>query len=296
MKLIKEWEEDMGEFKKIGNEIAQALEGHFPKFEAQIYNAEEYISGTSREETGQVSHEEEELQLVPNYIKDKFVGLNFGMRLAVGIGLAPVFFVGMAVRLPVFGFKTLKRSVDNYVFESKFNDSKGEKTLRELAEKYARSTVDSITEKIKLECIIEEDIQPLFIYIRQQKQRLEDIIEGDMNLLRSLQAEARSDADVKKTYEPLKAKFQILINMLIHFMILHLSSKRTLPWARSLPHGTVELSDRKICSGFGADIYHATSNDPKKTTGWSQVTVRCPRETVKPQNIHKYLEIESAYW
>ena len=299
MKLIKEWEEDMGEFKKIGDEIALALEGHFPKFEAQIYNAEEYMSGINREETGQgqVSYgEEEELHLVPNYIKNKFVGLNFGMRLAVGIGLAPVFFVGMAVRLPVFGIKTLKRTIDNYVFESKFNDSTGEKALRELAEKYARRTVDSITENIKLETIIEEDIQPLFVYIRQQKQRLEDIIEGDMNLLRSLQVEARSDADVKKTYEPLKAKFLILINKLNHFMILHLSSKRTIPWARSLPRGTVELLDIKLCSGFGADIYRATSKDPEKTRGWSKVTVRCPREPLKPQNVHKYLEIESAYW
>ena len=286
----------MGEFKKIGDEIALALEGHFPKFEAQIYNAEEYMSGIIREDRGPVSHEEEELHLVPNYIKDKFVGLNFGMKVAVGIGLAPVFFVGMAVRLPVFGIKALKKSIENYVYESKFNDSLGEKAFRELAEKYARSTVDSITENIKLESIIEEDIQPLFVYIRQQKQQLENIIEGDMNLLRSLQAEARSDADVKKTYEPLKAKFQILLNMLHHFMILRLSSKRTLPWARSLPRGTIELFDVKLCSGFGADIYRARSKDPEKTRGWSEVTVRCPREPLKPQNVKKYLEIESAYW
>ena len=303
MKLIKEWEEDMGEFKKIGDNIAQALEGHFPKFEAQIYNAEEFMSGPKRDAEEHVSHEEEELQLVPNYIKDKFVGLNFGMRLAVGIGLAPVFFVGMAVRLPVLGIKTLKRSIDNFWLESKFNDSKAEKDskeaekdLKELAEKYAKSTVDSITEKIKLESIIEEDIQPLFTYIRQQKQRLEDLIEGDMNLLKNLQAEARSDADVQRTYEPLKAIFEILQRTLKHFMIMRLSSKRTLSWAKSLPVETVEVTDKKICSGYGADIYQATSKDPEKTNGWFQVAVRCPRERVRPQNVHKYQDIEMAYW
>ena len=296
MKLIKEWEEDMGEFKKIGDKIAGALEGHFPKFEAKIFNAEEYMSGSSRSPKGPVVHEEEELQLVPNYLKNKFVGLNFGMRVAVGIGLAPVFVVGIAVRLPVFGIKTLKRSIDNYWLESKFRDLKDEKDLKGLAEKYAESTVDTITEKMKLESIIEEDIQPLFVYIRQQKQRLEDIIEGDLNLLKNLQQEARSDADVKKTYEPLKAKFEILLNTLSHFMIMRLSSKRTLPWAKSLPYCIIEVSDKKICSGFGADIYLATSNDPEKTNGWSQIAVRCPREQLKPNNVDKYLTIESAYW
>lgn len=296
MKLIKEWEEDMEQFKKIGDEIAHALESHFPKFEAQIYNAEEHMSQTKRDPNAQAGQEEDELHLVPNHIKEKFVGLNFGMRLAVGIGLAPVLFVGMAVRLPVFGFKTLKRSIDNYWFESKFIESKSDDSLRELAEKYARSTVDNITDKIKLESIIEEDIQPLFVYIAQQKQRLGEIIEGDLNLLKNLQAEARSDADVKRTYEPLKALFQILLDMLTYFQILHLPSKRTIPWARSLPDGTVEVSDRRICWGFGADVYLATSKNAKETGNRTQVTVRRPREQVRPQNVHNYLEIESAYW
>ena len=296
MKLIKEWEEDMGEFKKIGDKITEALEGHFPKFEAQIFNAEECMSGSGRRTIGPAAHEEEELQLVPNYLKNRFVGLNLGMRLAVGIGLAPVFVVGIAVRLPVFGFKTLRRFIDNSWLGSKFNKLTNENDLKELAEKYAESTVDSITEKMKLESIIEEDIQPLFIYIRQQKQRLEDIIEGDLNLLKNLQQEARSAADVKKTYEPLKAKFEILLSTLSHFMIMRLSSQRTLPWAKSLPSSAIEISDKKICFGFGADIYLATSKDPEKTNGCSQIAVRCPRELLKPHNVEKYLQIESAYW
>ena len=111
MKMIKTWEEDEEKFKMIGEMIATSIEEQFPKFQAEIFDVQRKMSSSTRINSEGVLEEEEEATLIPGFLRRRLEGMSFGKRTVVVVTLAPVMLVGMAVNLPVFGFKALKRLV-----------------------------------------------------------------------------------------------------------------------------------------------------------------------------------------
>ena len=291
MILIKGWEEKRGEFKKIGDRISKSLEEEFPKFTAEIFKAQKNLTNVPFE-----NQPPEDDSLVPDLVRKQFEGLTFGMKIAVGIGLAPVLFLGMAVRLPLFGLKSLKKSITDLILKSDFRKAADDSEEEVLFEKYARGTVEKITDQLELRSVIEAEIQPLFKYLLQEKTKIESLINSDMELLVQMREEARNERDIRKTYSPLKEKFMMLQLELENFLFINMPHRYCRDFKE---YSTACVEDWKgtvpVCCGLEAKIFRSRLKDGLGLGTFQDVCVRIPSEEIKPTNVSKQKKIQEAY-
>lgn len=292
--LIKDWELKETQFGGLAKEIQDSIEKEFPSFDTEIYQAEKQMTGTIRTPANET--EETEIGLVPEFIQNRIQGLSRGTVVALGIGLSPVLLVGIIVRLPVFGIQAFDRFYSKYSLEKEFREAEGNKEkLREVCQKYAQKTVANITDRMNMYQIIEEDMQPLMVYLKKQQERMENQIQSDLDLLKSLKDEDRKDEDIRKVYEPLNAKFKILRERLHHFMLLHLPAQFT-SWIKEIQYyyiADIEMSDKVICSGLEADIFEAKSKSSPNNI--HSVCVRVVKKEIKANKMRKFLKGLEAY-
>lgn len=285
--LIKEWEANETHFGSLASDIEQCIEKEFPALDKEIYQAEKQISNKSRLSSN--AAEETEIGLVPEFIQDRIGGLSLGTKVALGIGLSPVLLVGMIFRLPVYGFQAFERFYSKYSLEKEFREAGGNRAkLKLVCQKYAEKTVANITDKMNMRQVIEEDMHPLTMYLKQQQRRMEDQIQCDLDLLKNLKDEDRKDEDIKKVYEPLNAKFLILRERLHYFMLMHLPKKFAF-WIEEVPFADIEMSDKVICTGLNADIFQAKSNK------LGTVCVRVLKGKIKENKMRRFLQVLEAY-
>lgn len=293
-KLIKDWESEETQFESVAKNIETSIGKEFPAFDREIYKAEQLLSEPQK--TSSVPTDDDEIGLVPEFLQNTFNGLSMGTKVALGIGLSPVLLVGMIVRLPVFGVQAFEKFYSKYSLEKDFKAALGDnEKLKIVCEKYAQKTVDSITNKMNMKQIIEDDMQPLMKYLKQQHKRMERQILCDLDLLKNLTDEDRKDEDVKKVYEPLNSKFLILRECLHHFMIIHLPAKFA-SWIEEIPFGNIEVcSDKLICRGLEADIFEGKSKQSAMTEGQEIVCVRVVKASIQRNKMEQYLKVLEAY-
>lgn len=291
--LIKEWESSKTRFGSIALHIETSIEREFPAFDREIYETERLMSSPLR--TTSKATEESEIGLVPDFIQNRIRGLSRGTKVALGIGLSPVLLVSLIFRLPVYGVQAFERYCSKYSMEQEFKKAAEDKEkLKAVYQKYAQKTVASITDKMNLKQIIEEDMQPLTMYLKQQQKRMEMQIQNDLDLLKSLKDEERKDEDVLKVYEPLNAKFMILRECLQHFMLMHLPAKLA-SWIDVLPFAVIVKTDTLICTGLEADIFSARSTAMALTGNNDKVCVRVLKEKIKENKMKQFLTVLEAY-
>ncbi|XP_053393798.1 uncharacterized protein LOC123525928 [Mercenaria mercenaria] len=294
--LIKDWESQETHFGKLAKHIEDSIEKEFPAFDKEIYQAEKLLSNSQK--TTSVDTDETEIGLVPEFIQNRIGGLSLGTKVALGIGLSPVLLVGMIFRLPVLGAQAFEKFYSKYSLEKEFReaavDNGDKEKLKYVCEKYARKTVESITDKMNMRQVIEEDMQPLTTYLKQQQKRMEMQIQCDLDLLKNLKDEDRKDEDVLRVYDPLNAKFLILRECLQHFMLIHLPAKFA-SWIEEVPFADIEVGDTLICSGMAADIFQARSKPSTMTDGKDIVCVRVIKEKIKENKMKQFLKILEAY-
>lgn len=292
--LIKEWESKETQFGNIAKHIEESIGKEFPAFDKEIYQAEKLMSQPQK--TQSLATYDDEIDLVPEFIQNKFGSLSLGTKVALGIGLAPALLVGMIVRLPVFGVQAFEKFYSKYSLDKDFKEALGDnEKLKVVCEKYAQRTVENITHKINMRQIIEEDMQPLMTYLKQQHKRMETQIQLDLDLLKNLKDEDRKDEDVRKVYEPMNNKFLILRECLNHFMLIHLPAKFA-SWIEEVPFADIQVcNDKLICEGLEAEIFEAKSKPMKITEGKDIVCVRAAKQEIKRNKMKQFLKILEAY-
>lgn len=293
--LIKEWESKEAQFGSVAQHIETSIEKEFPAFDREIYETERLMSSPQR--TTSNATEESEIGLVPDFIQNRIRGLSKGTKVALGIGLSPVLLVSMIFRLPVYGIQAFDRFYSKYSMERKFKLAADDKEkLKEVYQKYAQKTVASITDKMNLKQIIEEDMQPLTTYLKQQQKRMEMQIQNDLDVLESLKVEERKDEDVRKIYEPLNAKFLISRECLHHFKLMHLPAKFA-SWINELilPFVDVVKTDTLICTGLEADVFSARSTVTALTGNNDNVCIRVVTKKIKENKMKRLRAVLVAY-
>ncbi|KAL4237086.1 hypothetical protein ACF0H5_005468 [Mactra antiquata] len=253
--LINNWEMQEKPFASLIDDIENEFK-KFPDFELQLYNAEREMSGPGNNDDDVIP--ETEINLLPDFIQDRMSGLKMGTKVALGIGLSPVILVGFVVRLSVVGAQSLKRVIAKISMESDYKAAgNDEDKLKKVCQKYAEKTIDSITGKMNLKTIIEEKLQPLYVYLKQQQDRMECQIFSDIKLLKTLQLEDREDEYISKVYEPLRSKC-LIVQQCLHFFLLEHMPSQIKSWMNVLPTNTVTSSENTVCSGLTSYLVHAT--------------------------------------
>lgn len=289
--VIKTWEVDTKITDATVSRIQQAIEIEFPAFESEIYMLEKEMTGKDDTTYPAFVNGEEEGSFVPDFIKNAVSSLSTGTKVALGIGLSPLLLAGLVIRLPYVGVKALDRIITKQRMESSFKDAGSDRSkMKEVCEKYAEKTVNSITDRLSLKTTIEEDMQPLFKFIEAQQQRMQGQIEMDIQLLKKLASEEHEQKEIEKVCEALKAKSEVLQRHLKHCMLMNNPAYFGL---KEVNH--VTLSCDVICSGFMADVVLAKIDDPSAADGHTQVCVRRQREKVQYCDIFRYMKALNLY-
>ncbi|KAK3607658.1 hypothetical protein CHS0354_010645 [Potamilus streckersoni] len=294
MKSIEEWESQAGHFRQIGKEIEESLKAEFPKFQFQLLKIENDIAvgrklSISEDQELQMSENVEDEPFIPSFISQKFLGTTLGTKIAVGIGLSPVLLVGAIVRLPVWGAKLLKRAFDHQILERSFLEAKNEEARNCVVEKYAHKVVESMTNRVDLEKVIVEDLEPIFKYLCTVKSQMKDQIDIDRDALKRLNEEKRDKDEIVDLYEPLKQMLVLQRDHLRQFQTLHLPRREG---SQEILLKNLHIDDTVICSGLMAEILCGKISDQNC---FSNVSVRRVRRMPSPNTISKFLDTEVAY-
>lgn len=291
--LIKNWEVS-GEI-TIGTiqRIQLAIEETFPAFEIEIYKIEQEMTGrASGTESSFMSSEEEDDDLVPEFIRKKFSNLGLRTKVALGIGLSPLILAGLVVRLPYIGFKAIEKAISKHRLESDFNSSRMNKEkLKEVCERYAERTLKSITDKISLKAVIEEDMQVLFKFLEAQRHRMQGQIKLDIELLKKLKYEESEQAEIEKVYQPLNAKCKILQHHLKYFMLTFNPEY----YLKNMFIEDVTVTQSIVCDGLIADVVLATCTDNSNGREDKRICIRRQKDKVKRADTVKYLKVLEAF-
>ena len=290
--VVKGWEVDTEITEGTVARVQSAIEREFPAFEMEIDKIEREMTGRPESNhTPMIHTEEEDGDLVPEFLRKKFENLAFGTKLALGVGLSPLLLAGLVVRLPYVGYKALERFIIKHRMESDFKAALSNKMkLKEVCERYSEKTMTSITNKLSLKTMIEEDMQVLFKFLELQKQRMQGQIKLDIELLQKLKYEESEQADIEKFCEPLNAKCKMLTRHLKHFMLLYNSSY----YLKNTFIKKLTISDTVICGGVIADVHSAMCQN-KGRPGETALCVRKQKNGVKISEVLKYIKVLEAY-
>lgn len=304
--LIKQWEVKKEIREGTIKRIQHAIETEFPSFEEQIEQIEKEMTGKSDTSRSHFdSTQEEEDYLVPDFIKNTFSGLGIGTKVVLGIGLSPLLLAGLVVRLPYVGIKALDRIWTKHKMEASFKAAANNpQEMKNVCEKYAEKTVKSITDKLSLRSIIEEDMYVLFKFLEAQRQRMQKQIKQDRELLSKLKLEECDEKDIEKIYQPLNAKCHVLVHQLSHFMLMYNPS--FFPWLkqvnvslRVLQTDSTETDKREkleiLCSGLIADIVVGDMVKTGSREEKRKVCVRREKSAVRYSDIMKYITALEEY-
>lgn len=247
MEQIKLWEVKNKIMDTTVNRIKNAMESQFPAFEAEIGDIEREMTGKSDVSSYECyTTEEDEISILPDFLNNAFLGLSTFKRILLGIGLSPILLAGSMVRLPYLAVKVFQK----FSIESGFKAASNNLTeKKKTCEKYAEQTVKTILKNLNLNSIIEEDTSVLFEFLKAQRQRMQEQIIQDSNLLNTLKSEECDDKEVEKNYNALYAECKTLKHHLRHFMLMYTPS---LFPKRSKMNCT--LLETIVCSGLIADI------------------------------------------
>lgn len=227
------------------------METEFPAFQEEIGEIEREMAGKSGTSRSQYDcTQEDEINLVPDFLRNTFSGLGTFKQIALGIGLSPFLVTGFILRLPYLGFKVLGKIWTQKKMEYNFKAAAGNATERKtICENYAKKIVKTIIDSLNLTYIIEEDMSVLFKFLETQRQRMLVQIKEDEDLLSKLKLVESSDRKMVDTCKSLKTECKTLDHHFRHFMLMYIPSHFL-----KLVKMNVTITETTVCSGLIAEI------------------------------------------
>lgn len=211
---IQRWETQNKKLEILGSGMAKQFQQKFPDFDSKLFNLQKRYIQHSK--SGKMVAEDEE-PFVPVIVAEKFDNINLGLKVLMGISISPVLLIGAIVRLPVWGIKELARKVKGHMLEKEY-DTDPKVSLR----KYAESILESTSDPIKMKPIMENEVSPMFQYLENQRRRVLQQIEAELNLLDKRKEEKETREFIAKNCSSQKVRFERLRRRLTYFYKIEL--------------------------------------------------------------------------
>lgn len=211
---IQRWETQNKKLEILGSGMAKQFQQKFPDFDSKLFNLQKRYIQHSK--SGKMVAEDEE-PFVPVIVAEKFDNINLGLKVLMGISISPVLLIGAIIRLPVWGIKELARKVKGHMLEKEY-DTDPKASLR----KYAESILESTSDPIKMKPIMENEVSPMFQYLDNQRRRVLQQIEAELNLLDKRKEEKETREFIAKNCSSQKVRFERLRRRLTYFYKIEL--------------------------------------------------------------------------
>lgn len=211
---IQRWETQNKHLEKLGAGMAKNFQKKFPDFDSKLFNLQRrYIQ---HGQSGNMVAEDVE-PFVPIVVLEKFDNINLGLKVLMGMSISPVLLIGALVRLPVWGIKELARKVKGQMLEKEY-----EKNPRHSLRQYAESILVSTADPIKMKPIMEKEVSHLFMYLENQRRKVLQQIEAELNLLDKRKEEKETREFIAKNCSSQKVRFERFRRRLTYFYKMEL--------------------------------------------------------------------------
>lgn len=317
-KQINEWEGETGYFKKTGHTVLKKLKAELHKFDSRIHKEERRLLQNMSELYNKKVHEkreklsspddisilkdisfqnidmdndnynddEREDTIIPPSIRDRFSGLNLGLKVFLGISLSPILLLGMTVMVPLYWKRQIQRMIEKELLEKQFNRAATNEMKRSIITKYAENIKKKLVEPVFFKTVISQGLQQVLSHIQNEHSKVKKMIDSNLELIRILK---KTDIVRQSLYHLLCIQCEFLRRYLLHYQITYLR-RPTVEIAKA----DVEISDKIICEGVLLKILHGKRVSEGRYAQ-SNFSFRIDSIPVDPGNVMKYLEEENAY-
>ncbi|XP_069127626.1 uncharacterized protein [Argopecten irradians] len=280
---IQKWEKTTGLLDKASKQIGKEFREKFPTFGAQISNTEKkFQDGGNRTVVAQ-----EDEPFIPLSVARRFETLDMGLKVLVGVGMAPVLLLGVILRLPVYAFVELKRKITQVTLEATFH-SNDKKQQGNAVRKYAESVLRSVVDPLNLGPLMIKEVKPLFGYLKKQCINLTNEVDARLKVMEEAEEDMMGADAFKIKFAPVREKFRKFQGRTLFFLHMHMHK----PHAKDcIPESSLVESGR-ISDGCMSYIMEA---DKKSIQGYQTVAVRHCKIPTDASNIMQVLEDDKHY-
>lgn len=286
---IKKWEKKSGLLDKASRAMGEDFHSNFPEFGTRMSLMEKKFQDGGNRTVLNVEDE----PFIPHSIARRFDTLDMGFKVLVGVSMAPVFLLGAILRLPIYGFLELKRTITQLTLQSEFENSsrESEEERRGAVRRYAEIVLSTVVDPINLGHLMIKEVKPLFTYLKCQRMSFIKEVDADISIMEEAVKDTEKADTFRIKFAPYRARIEKFQGRGLYFFYIQLAK----PHTKDCFSESEFTEGRRISDGCLTYIMEARSSDLRKTRGHGTVAIRHSNIPIDATNIQQVLGENKGY-